>query len=65
MILFCFFMKFKPNFLVTPLWSGLHSFYRTWLRCNSSEWSDHSLSLRLALHGKNRTLHSIQLPFLG
>ena len=32
---------------------------------NSLEWNDHSALLRLALHPKNRTLHPVQLRFLG
>ena len=65
--------------LVSPLRSGLHSFCGTWRRCNSLEWNGHSASLRLALHPnwgkqvfrrqaktrKNRTLHPVQLRFLG
>ena len=65
MILFSFVIKFKSCFLVMPLWSGLRGSCCTFLRCNSSEWNDHSLSLRLALHSKNRTLRPIQLPFIG
>ena len=77
MILLCLLMKFELALLVTSLWGGLHGFYAAWLRCNSLEWmvfiyfsmayhfNDHSSSLRLALHHKNRTLHPIQLPFLG
>lgn len=65
MTLFCFLMKFEITLPVTPLWGGLHGFYGAWRRCNSSEWNDHSSSLRLALHPKNRTLHPIQLPILG
>jgi len=37
----------------------------TWPRCNSLEWNNHSASLRLALHPHNRTLHLVQLRFLG
>jgi len=47
--------------LVGPLRGGLHD----WQRCNSLEWNNHSASLRLALHPENRTLHPVQLPFLG
>jgi hypothetical protein len=65
MILFGLFIKLEFTVLVMPLWGVLHGFYGAWLRCNSLEWNDHSASLRLALHRKNRTLHSIQLPFLG
>jgi len=52
-------------FMVGSLQGGLHGFCGTWLRCNSLEWNDHSASLRLALHPKNRTLHPVQLPDLG
>ena len=48
-----------------PLQGRLHGFYGAWQRCNSLEWNDHSASLRLALHPKNRTLHPVQLPDLG
>ena len=65
MILFCLFIEFGLTVLVTPLWGGLHGFYGAWLRCNSLEWNNHSASLRLVLRRKNRTLHSIQLRFLG
>jgi hypothetical protein len=53
------------TFLVSSLRGGLNGFCGTWLRCNSLEWNDHSASLRLALHPKNRTLHPVQLPDLG
>ena len=53
------------TFWVRALRGELHSFCGTWLRCNSLEWNDHSASLRLALHPKNRTLHPVQLPDLG
>ena len=53
------------TFWVKSLRSELHSFCGTWLRCNFLEWNDHSASLRLALHPKNRTLHPVQLPDLG
>ncbi|MFA7242589.1 MAG: hypothetical protein WC091_20970, partial [Sulfuricellaceae bacterium] len=36
-----------------------------WRRCNSSEWNNHSSSLRLALHPENRTLQPVQRRFLG
>jgi hypothetical protein len=52
-------------FQVRPLQGGLHNFCGTWRRCNFLEWNDHSASLRLALHPKNRTLHPVQLPGLG
>jgi hypothetical protein len=51
--------------LVGALQVGLHGFSGAWLRCNSLEWDDHSASLRLALHPKNRTLQPVQLRFLG
>jgi hypothetical protein len=51
--------------LVSSLRGGLNSFCGTVLRCNSLEWNDHSASLRLALHLKNRSLHPVQLPNLG
>ncbi len=44
---------------------GLHGYGGAWLRCNSLEWNNHSASLRLALHPHNRTLHPVQLRFLG
>ncbi|MFA7240096.1 MAG: hypothetical protein WC091_08280, partial [Sulfuricellaceae bacterium] len=44
---------------------GLHGFPGAWRRCNSSEWNNHSSSLRLALHPENRTLQPVQLSFLG
>ncbi|SCY26344.1 hypothetical protein SAMN05216420_10436 [Nitrosospira sp. Nl5] len=50
---------------VSSLQGGLHGFCGTWLRCNFLEWNNHSASLRLALHPKNRTLHPAQLPGLG
>jgi hypothetical protein len=53
------------TFMVSSLQRRLHGFCGTWLRCNSLEWNDHSASLRLALHPKNRTLHPVQLPDLG
>ncbi|SCX39153.1 hypothetical protein SAMN05720354_102144 [Nitrosospira sp. Nsp1] len=53
------------TFRVRALRDELHSFCGTWLRCNSLEWNDHSASLRLALHPKNRTLLPVQLPDLG
>lgn len=65
MILCGLFMKLEITILVTPLWGRLHGFYGVWPRCNSLEWNNHSASLRLALHPKNRTLHPIQLPILG
>ncbi len=51
-------------FTVGSLQGGLHGFCGTWLHCNSLEWNDHSASLRLAPHPKNRTLHPVQLPDL-
>ncbi len=45
--------------------AGLHGFWGAWLRYNSLEWNNHSASLRLALHPKNRTLQPVQLRFLG
>ncbi|PTR09471.1 hypothetical protein C8R32_10388 [Nitrosospira sp. Nsp5] len=51
--------------LVISLQGRLHNFCGTWLRCNFLEWNNHSASLRLALHPKNRTLHPVQLPDLG
>ena len=51
--------------LVSPLRAGLHGFQGAWLRYNSLEWNDHSASLRLAPHPKNRTLQHVQLSFLG
>ncbi|MEO8997001.1 MAG: hypothetical protein ABI284_06075, partial [Nitrosospira sp.] len=53
------------TFRVRALRGELHSFWGTWLRCNSLEWNDHSASLCLALHPKNRTLLPVQLPDLG
>ncbi|MFA7240333.1 MAG: hypothetical protein WC091_09490 [Sulfuricellaceae bacterium] len=45
----------------------MHGFWGAWRRCNLSrrEWNNHSSSLRLALHPKNRTLHPVQLRFPG
>jgi hypothetical protein len=60
-----FLHHFTFTFLVSSLQGGLHGFCGTWLRCNSLEWNNHSASLRLALHPKNRTLHPAQLPDLG
>jgi hypothetical protein len=65
MILFYLYMKHQIALLLMPLWSGVHIFRGTWLRCNSLEWVGHSASLRLALHREKRTLHPIQLPFPG
>jgi hypothetical protein len=53
------------TFMVSSLQGGLHSFCGAWLCCNSLEWNNHSASLRLALHPKNRTRHPAQLPDLG
>jgi hypothetical protein len=50
---------------VSPLRAGLHGFWGAWLRYNSLEWNNHSASLCLALHPKNRTLQPVQLRFLG
>jgi hypothetical protein len=50
---------------LNPLRIGLHGFWGTWLRYNSLEWSNHSASLCLALHPKNRTLQSVQLRLPG
>jgi len=74
-----FFMIYRFARLVSPLRGGLHGFCGAWRRYNSLEWSDHSSSLCLALHPnwgkqvfrrqaktrKNRTLHPVQLRFLG
>ncbi|MFA7241741.1 MAG: hypothetical protein WC091_16640 [Sulfuricellaceae bacterium] len=60
-----FFIIFRSARLVSPLRRGLHDFWDAWRRCNSLEWNDHSASLRLALRPKNRTLHAVQLRFLG
>jgi len=60
-----FFTNYGFTRLVTTLRGGLHNFSGAWRRCNSLEWNDHSASLRLALRPKNRTLHLVQLPFLG
>jgi hypothetical protein len=60
------FLRHLPfTFLVSSPQGGLHNFCGTWLCCNSLEWNNHSASLRLALHPKNRTLHPVQLPDLG
>ncbi len=53
------------TFWVRPLQGRLHGFYGAWQRCNFLEWNDHSASLRLAPHPKNRTLRPVQLPDLG
>ena len=50
---------------VNALRGKLHGSGGAWLRCNFLEWNNHSASLRLALHPKNRTLHPVQLRFLG
>jgi hypothetical protein len=50
---------------VSPLRAGLHVFWNAWLRYNALEWNNHSASLCLALHPKNRTLQPVQLRFLG
>jgi len=60
-----FYRNYGFTRLVRSLRGGLHHFYGTWRCCNSLEWNDHSASLRLALHPKNRTLRPVQLPFLG
>jgi hypothetical protein len=65
MALFYLSVEFDFVFLAAPLWGGLHDFYGAWLCCSSLEWSHHSASLRLALHGKNHTLHPIQLSVPG
>ncbi|MFA7239259.1 MAG: hypothetical protein WC091_04040 [Sulfuricellaceae bacterium] len=51
--------------LVRALRAGLRGFPGAWRRCNSSEWNDHSSSLRLALHPENRTLQPVQRRFLA
>jgi len=53
------------TFLATSLQGGLNDFCGTWLRCNSLEWNNHSASLRLALHPKNRSLYPAQLSDLS
>ena len=60
-----FFWRLTFTCWVSSLQSRLHDFCSAWLRCNSLEWNDHSASLRLALHTKNRTLYPVQLPDLG
>ncbi|MFA7241122.1 MAG: hypothetical protein WC091_13515, partial [Sulfuricellaceae bacterium] len=45
--------------------AGLHGFPGAWRRCNSSEWNNHSSSLRLALRPENRTLQPVQQRNLG
>ncbi len=65
MIIINLFVNYGFTRLVSPLRGGLHDFCGARRRCNSLEWNDHSASLRLALHPKNRTLHPVQLPFLG
>ncbi|MFA7240133.1 MAG: hypothetical protein WC091_08475 [Sulfuricellaceae bacterium] len=65
MILINSFMIYRFTRLVSPLRGGLRGFCGAWRRCNSLEWNNHSASLRLALHPKNRTLHPVQLKFLG
>ncbi|PTR08371.1 hypothetical protein C8R32_10570 [Nitrosospira sp. Nsp5] len=56
---------FTLTFWVSSLRGRLHGFYGAWQCCNSLEWNNHSASLRLALHPKNRTLRPVQLPDLG
>ena len=51
--------------LVKALRGGSHGSDGAWLRCNASEYIEYSSLLRLALHPHNRTLHPVQLPFLG
>ncbi len=53
------------TFWASSLPGRVHGFCGTWLRCNFLEWNDHSASLRLALHPKNRTLYPVQLLDLG
>ncbi len=65
MISINFFMIYRFARLVNPLRGGLHGFCGAWRRYNSLGWNDHSASLCLALYSKNRTLHPIQLRFLG
>ncbi|MFA7241058.1 MAG: hypothetical protein WC091_13185 [Sulfuricellaceae bacterium] len=72
-----FFIMFHFVRLASPLRGGLHGFPGAWRRCNYKrrEWNNHSSSLRLlcpsrravgyALHPENRTLHPVQLRFLG
>jgi len=58
-------MIYPFTWWVSPLRGGLHDFCGAWRRYNSLEWNNHSVSLCLALHLKNRTLHPVQLRFLG
>ena len=60
---FVLFYRFTDR--VSALRGGLYGSGGAWRRCNSLEWNDHSASLRLALHPHNRTLHPVQLRFLG
>ncbi|MDP2786309.1 MAG: hypothetical protein Q8O38_17205, partial [Sulfurimicrobium sp.] len=48
-----------PTRLVSTLQAELHVFCGAWRRCNSLEWNNHSASLRLAMHPKNRTLQPV------
>jgi hypothetical protein len=50
---------------VSALRAGLHGFWSAWLCYNALEWSNHSASICLALHPKNRTFQPVQLRFLG
>jgi|GEM_PF-3516554 len=50
---------------VRALCSGLHIFCGTWLRGETCQGRAIGFVSRLALHRKKRTLHCIQLRFLG
>lgn len=70
MLLFLLYVKVEITILVAPLWEGgLHYFFSAWPTCNSWKGNNHSSESRLlcsrrhASHHRNRTPHSIQLPF--
>ncbi|MFA7242191.1 MAG: hypothetical protein WC091_18930, partial [Sulfuricellaceae bacterium] len=47
-----FIIYFVFTRLVRALRAGLHGFPGAWRRCNSSEWNNHSSSLRLLCPGR-------------
>ncbi|MFA7240152.1 MAG: hypothetical protein WC091_08570 [Sulfuricellaceae bacterium] len=60
-VLNSFVIYFAFTRMVRALRAGLHGFPGAWRRCNSSEWNNHSSSLRLPCTRK--TAHSS--PFNG
>ena len=65
MIQIAFALLYRLTDWVSTLWGELHVSSGAWWRYNSLEWNNRSASLCLALHPHNRTLHPIQLRFLG